>query len=140
MGGPTGFHDHQSDGAVVKPPLKLGSTQSRSINDSPVLVSNSDLENALCQIYSNGRSIHLGLLPGCADSDTTSGWSKPIAVLFMILAPVLTFIVVVTVNPAPQGIFGTPDEKRQAIGQLRTTMLIWVVVAAVMLAVFKVAH
>jgi hypothetical protein len=53
-------------------------------------------------------------------------WSKPIAVLFVILAPVLTFIVAFTVDPARQGIFGSTDEKRQAIGQFRTTVLIWV--------------
>jgi hypothetical protein len=42
-------------------------------------------------------------------------WSKPIGVLFMILAPVLTFILAVTLNPARQGIFGSPDEKRRVI-------------------------
>jgi hypothetical protein len=73
MGRPTRFHDHQSDGAVMKPALKLGSAQPCAINHFPVLIGDSDLEHALCQIHRNGRSIHVGLLPGCAHSDTTSG-------------------------------------------------------------------
>jgi hypothetical protein len=73
MGRPTRFHDHQSDSAVMKPALKLGSAQPCPINHFPVLIGDSDFEHALCQIHRNGRSIHVGLLPGCADSDNTSG-------------------------------------------------------------------
>jgi hypothetical protein len=57
----------------MKPALELRAAQSRALNHAPVLVRNSDLEYALCQINCDGRSIHVGLLPGCADSDTTSG-------------------------------------------------------------------
>jgi hypothetical protein len=67
-------------------------------------------------------------------------WSKPVAVLFVILAPVLTFIVAVTINPARQGIFGSPGEKRQAIGQFRTTVLIWVAAFVAILIWLKLVH
>ena len=67
-------------------------------------------------------------------------WSKLVAIAFMILAPALTFIAAVTVNPAQRGILGTPDEKRRAIDQFRKTLLLWVLVALVMLVVFKAAH
>jgi hypothetical protein len=68
---------------------------------------------------------------------STGRWSKPMAVVFMILAPALTFTVAVTVNPVRQGILGRPDEKRQAISQFRTSVLLWVVAAAAIFIGFK---
>ena len=65
-------------------------------------------------------------------------WSKSTAALFMMVAPVLTFIVAVTVNPARRGIFGSPDERRQATRQFGTTVLLWIVAAATILIGLKV--
>jgi len=67
-------------------------------------------------------------------------WSKPTAVLFLVLAPLVTFIIAVTAHPARQSIFGTPDGKREAIGQFRTTALIWVVAFVAILVGFQLVH
>ena len=64
-------------------------------------------------------------------------WSQQTAILFVILAPVITFIVAVTVEANPQGLLGAPDEKREAFRQIRTQSLIWVAAVLIFLVVFK---
>jgi hypothetical protein len=67
------LHDYHADGSVVETALKLWAAEPRSLRDSPVSISDGELEYVFCQIHSDSRSIHRGLLSGCADSDTTLG-------------------------------------------------------------------
>jgi hypothetical protein len=58
----------------------------------------------------------------------------------IVLAFALGACVAFTVDPARQGIFGSTDEKRQAIGQFRTTVLIWVAAFVAILIGLKLVH
>jgi len=61
--GATGFHHHQADAAVRKPALELAAGKALAFDDLPVVIGDGELEDVLCQIDGDGRSIHLGLLP-----------------------------------------------------------------------------
>lgn len=71
VGRSAGLHDHQAHAPVVKPAFKLAAGKPRTLHDAPVLIGHGQLEHTLCQIHRHSRSIHIGLLPGCADTHTT---------------------------------------------------------------------
>lgn len=56
----TGFHDDQRDIAVLKPALELAAGKTVRFDDLPRTIGNGQLEDAFCQIDSNGSSIHFG--------------------------------------------------------------------------------
>lgn len=62
--GATGFHDDQRDLAILKPALELGAGETMRFDDLPGRIGHGQLEDALCQIDSNGSSMHFGFLLG----------------------------------------------------------------------------
>ncbi|MFO1376814.1 MAG: hypothetical protein U1F14_07415 [Steroidobacteraceae bacterium] len=56
---------------VVEPAFELAARQPCTFDDAPVAIGDGQLEDALCQIDGDGRSIHLGLLLVGADGHTT---------------------------------------------------------------------
>lgn len=65
-----GLHHHLRHGTVVKPTLELTSGQAMPLDDAPVTIGDGQLEDVLCQIHGDGRSIPLGLLLVGADAHT----------------------------------------------------------------------
>ena len=61
--GAAGFHHDPAHGAVGEPALELPAGEAVALNHPPVLIGHGELENVLCQVDGDGRSIHLGLLP-----------------------------------------------------------------------------
>ena len=62
VGRATGFHDDQTNGSVGEPALELAARQALGINETPLVVSDGELENGFGQIDGHGSSMHLGLL------------------------------------------------------------------------------
>jgi hypothetical protein len=72
VGGATGLHDNPSDRSIDEPALELTAREAVALDDLPLVISDGELEDVLCQVNGDGRSIHLGLLPvRCADRHTT---------------------------------------------------------------------
>src|SRR5690606_33997621 len=53
-----GLHHHGTDKPIVEPTSELRPGEPGGVHDAPVAVGDSQLEDVLCQIHSNGRSIH----------------------------------------------------------------------------------
>jgi hypothetical protein len=62
MRGATCFHHHVSRRRRRKEARELLSVESMSGGDAPLAIRDCDFEHVLCDVYSDCRSIHLGLL------------------------------------------------------------------------------
>ena len=60
VSGATRFHDDQRDIAILKPALELGAGEAMRLDDLPGRIGHGQLEDAFCQIDSNGSSMHFG--------------------------------------------------------------------------------
>jgi hypothetical protein len=73
MGRATGLHDDAAGGTVDEEAIKAGATQALPFDNMPTFICQGDLEDILCQVNTDSRSIHGGLLLlGLADAPHTA--------------------------------------------------------------------
>jgi hypothetical protein len=66
---PTGLHDNAACGAVDEEAIEASTVHALPFDNMPALIGQGDLEDTLCQVDTDSRSIHGGLLLlGLADA------------------------------------------------------------------------
>jgi hypothetical protein len=68
---PASLHHHEIHFTVVEPTLELRTGETGTLEDLPVHIGQCELEDVLCQIDSDGSSIHFGLLLFWGFADAT---------------------------------------------------------------------
>jgi hypothetical protein len=58
----TGFHHDLAGRKLHEEAKKSGATEALALRNMPICIRNGELEDILCQVDGNDRSIHIGLL------------------------------------------------------------------------------